>query len=330
MTDAAAQAEAARAAAALFELPGRGVISVEGGDRVRWLDGMVTGDVKGLAAEGPRSGCHALVLTREGRIVAEVHVLARPDRLLAELDRDAISGALAHLGRTLVADDVRLADASAGFARLAVEGPAAADVLAAALGAPLVLAADGAAEVALGARRTLAAAYSLSGLPGIQLLADAGDAAAVREALLAAGAALGLAPAGAEALELLRVEHGVPRFGRELTAEVLPAEARLERAVSETKGCYTGQEVVTRMRSRGRVSHLLVGLRFAAEGVAPGAGLAAGGRAVGSVTSVAASPRFGRIGLGFVRAAAAAPGSELDAGAVRARVVALPFGADGA
>jgi folate-binding protein YgfZ len=326
----AAGYEAARAAAALFELPERGVIAVDGADRVRWLDGMVSGDVKALDAAGPRSGCHALVLTREGRIVAEVRVLARAERLLLELERAALPGTLAHLGRYVVADDVRLADASDAFARLALEGPAAADVLAAALGAPLALADEAVAEVALGGARLLAASWSLSGLPGVQLLPAAADAAAVRDTLLAAGRGRGVAPAGPEVLELLRVEHGVPRFGRELTADVLPAEARLDRAVSETKGCYTGQEVVTRMRSRGRVSHLLVGLRFDAEGAAAGAELRAGGRAVGSVTSVAASPRFGPIGLGFVRAADAAPGSELAAGAVRARVAALPFGAPAA
>jgi folate-binding protein YgfZ len=303
------------------------VIEVRGGDRVRWLDGMLTGDVKALDPAGPRSGCHALVLTREGRIVAEVHALARPDRLLLELERAAVAPALAHLGRYVIADDVELADASDGFARLALEGPAAADALAAALGAPLALAPDAVAEVALGGRPVLAAGYSLSGLPGVQLLAAAADGPAVRAALLAAG---GVAPAGAEALELLRVEQGVPRFGRELGPDVLPAEARLERAVSETKGCYTGQEVVTRMRARGRVSHLLVGLRFEAAGALAGSELRAGARAVGSVTSVAASPRCGAIGLGFVRAADAAPGTELTAGGVRARVAALPFAAPAA
>ena len=327
MTDVRGESEAARGAAALFELPSRGLLEVAGGDRVRWLDGMVSGDVKALAAAGPRSGCYALVLTREGRIVADVHVLARPDRLLLELERAALPGALAHLDRYVVADDVRLADVSGAFARLAVEGPAAADVLAAALGRPLALEPDAAAEVELAGRPALAAAFSLSGLPARQLFVAPEGAEAAGAALLAAGRARGVAAAGADALELLRVEHGVPRFGRELTPEVLPAEARLERAVSETKGCYTGQEVVTRMRSRGRVSHLLVGLRFEAPGVAAGTELRAGERAVGAVTSVADSPRHGPIGLGFVRAAESEPGSGLLAGAVRARVAALPFDA---
>jgi folate-binding protein YgfZ len=326
----AAESAAARAGAALFELPARGVVELHGADRVRWLDGMVSGDVKALSASGPRSGCHALILTREGRIVAEVHVLARPESLLLELERDAVAPALAHLARYVVADDVELADRSDRYDRLALEGPAAAAVLAAAAGAPLALADDAAAEVAIAGRTALAAAYSLSGLPAVQLLAPAGEGPALRDALLAAGRAQGVVAASAETLELLRVEQGVPRYGRELTLDALPAEVRLERAVSETKGCYTGQEVVTRMRSRGRVGHLLVGLRFDAPGAATGAPLRAGGREVGSVTSVAASPRWGAIGLGFVRAADAQPGTALDAEGVAARVSELPFVADAA
>lgn len=147
----------------------------------------------------------------------------------------------------------------------------------------------------------------------------------MRAALLEAGRSLGVAPGTPAELEVLRVEQGVPRQGRELTKDVLPAEARLERAVSETKGCFTGQEVVTRMRSRGRVSHLLVGFRFAGALPAPGSELLAGERSVGSVTSAVLSPRLGAIGLGFVRQGEAEPGNLLRTGEAEARVAALPF-----
>jgi folate-binding protein YgfZ len=313
---------AVRAGAGLFALPERGVAAVRGADRARWLDGMLTNEVEGLAPGGPRSGCHALALTREGRIVAEVHVLARPDALLLELEREALPALLAHLGRFVVADDVVLRDESAAWERFALEGPAAGAVLASALGAVPALHADGVAEATLAGGRVLVAAYSLSGQGGYQLFVPAGAGAAAEASLLAAGAT----PAGADALEVLRVEGGVPRQGRELTQDALPAEARMERAVSESKGCYTGQEVVTRMRSRGRVSHLLVGLRFASPAaVAPGTELRAGERAVGSVTSAVTSPRFGAIGLGFVRRAEAEAEAALRAGDAEARVAGLPF-----
>ena len=313
------------AAARLFSLPERGVLQVTGGDRVRWLDGMLTNDVRSLAAAGPRSGCHALALTREGRIVAELHVLARAEALLLETEREATSELALHLARFVVADDVTVRDASGDWERLALEGPGAPEALAAALGAPLALEPDAWAEASLAGLRVLAAAYSLSGLGGRQLLVPEGEGGAVRAALLEAGRSLGVAPGTPAELEVLRVEQGVPRQGRELTKDVLPAEARLERAVSETKGCFTGQEVVTRMRSRGRVSHLLVGLRFAGALPAPGSELLAGERSVGSVTSAVLSPRLGAIGLGFVRQGEAEPGNLLRTGEAEARVAALPF-----
>jgi tRNA-modifying protein YgfZ len=298
------------AEARLFELPERGVVAVSGADRERWLDGMLTNEVKGIAAGGARSGCYALALTREGRIVAEVHVIARASDLLLELERTAIPGLLAHLAKFVVADDVALRDASGEWVRLALEGARAAALLG------VAPAADGVTELPDGAG--LAAGYSLSGQGGVQLLATPAAAPALRDRLIAAGAV----PGSAEELEVLRIEGGVPRQGRELNAEVLPAEARLERAVSETKGCYTGQEVVTRMRARDRVSHLLVGLRFAGQPLAPGTDLTAEGRAIGNVTSATRSPRLGAIGLGYVRRASAEPGTKLDAGTT---IVPLPF-----
>jgi folate-binding protein YgfZ len=313
---------AARAGARIFALPERGAVLVTGADRVRWLDGMLTCDVRGLDAAGPRSGAYGLALTREGRIVAELHVLARPEALVLELEREAIPLLVAHLSRFVVADDVQLRDASHDWSRLALEGPAAPAVLERALGRALPLEPDAGGEAELAGARALVAAFSLSGLGGRQLFVPPAAAPAVRDALLAAGAT----PGTAADLEELRIEHGVPRQGRELTAEVLPAEARLERAVAETKGCYTGQEVVTRMRSRGRVSHLLVGLRFEAGALpAAGAELRKDGRVVGSVTSAVLSSRLGSIGLGFVRRSEAEPGSELETCGHEARVAPLPF-----
>jgi folate-binding protein YgfZ len=302
----------------IFELAERGVVEVSGSDRARWLDGMLTNEVKGLAPGGARSGCHALALTREGRIVADVHVLARPAALLLELEREAIPALVAHLAKFVVADDVVLRDASDAWRRLALEGAGSAAVLAAALGGELAIAADGVAELPDGAG--LAAGYALAGSGGVQLLVPPAGAAALRERLAAAGAV----PGSAAELETLRIEGGVPRLGRELTTEVLPAEARLERAVSETKGCYTGQEVVTRMRTRDRVSHLLVGLRFDGDLPAAGTELRSAGRAVGNVTSATRSQRLGPIGLGFVRRAESDPGTKLEAGPTPATIVALP------
>jgi aminomethyltransferase len=318
-----------RRSAGLFRLEERGAIEVRGSDAVRWLDGMLTNDVRALRPEGPRSGCHALLLTREGRIVADFRVLALPDRFLLETLREAVPGVIARLDKYVIADDVTLADVSASLARLGLEGPRAPAILAAAAGGAPELEAEAHTALVLGGKEVRVAAFGFSGEAAFQIFAPRPDADAVASALRAAAEGLGaqtLIDADAASLEVLRVEAGIPALGRELDESVLPAEARLESAISPSKGCFTGQEVVTRMRSRGRVNHLLVGLCFAGEVPAPvGTALLADGARVGSVTSAVRSARFGPIGLGFVTRAQAEPGTELRAGDGTARVSALPF-----
>ena len=313
--------------AGLFALAARGLVEVRGGDRVRWLNGMLTNDVAAAAARGTGAGCHALLLTREGRIVADLHVLVRDDALWLETDAGAVETALARLAKYVIADDVTLADRSARFDRLAVEGPGAEHVLAALAGGVPPPAPDGCAELAVGGTPVTVAAFALAGGPGFQLFVPRGRGAEVGAALLAAGARHGLVGAGEEVLERLRVEAGVPRFGRELDESVLPDEARLGQTVSNTKGCYTGQEVVARMRSRGRVSHLLVGLRCA-DARLPALRTPVHdpeGKRVGEVTSAILSPRFGAIALAFVRRPWDAPGTRLRVGGGSAEVTSLPF-----
>lgn len=322
--DAQALAAAVRRGAGLFPLADRGLLEVSGSDRVRWLDGMVSNDVSALEPGAERSGCYALLLTPQGRIVADLRVLLRPESLWLETDAGAVARVVERLERFIVADDVRLSDRSTETARLGLEGPAAEAVLRA-LGAETRLAAGACGEARLAGAEVLVAAYGWSGEPAYQIFCETPAAAAVEAALLEAGRECGLVRAGPEVLEILRIEAGVPRFGRELDEDVLPAEARLERAVSRSKGCYTGQEVVARMESRGRVAHLLVGLRC--EDAPPGAGEAirAGEKRVGEVTSACRSPAAGAIALAYVRRAHAEPGTELAVGGRSARVAPLPF-----
>jgi aminomethyltransferase len=129
-----------------------------------------------------------------------------------------------------------------------------------------------------------------------------------------------------EAWETARIEAGIARYGREFDAETMPAEAGLvERAISFTKGCYPGQEPVARLHYRGHANRGLRGLRFGAEPPAPGSRVMVAGADVGKVTSVAESPRFGRIGLGILRRSVE-EGATGDAGGVAVEVVPLPFG----
>jgi aminomethyltransferase len=325
---AAEQARAVRRGAGLFAPEGRALLEVTGSDRVRWLQGQITNDVAKLASG---QGCYALVLTVKGRIVADLHVLARDDRFWLETGAAALAAVRERLERTIVADDVALADASERFARLALEGPAAARILAAAAGIASPPAPESARELEIAGRPAFAWAFGFTGLPGFQLLLAPDAAAPARAALLAAGSAHGLVEAGPEAREILRVESGVPALGSELHGEVFPAEARvIERAVSFAKGCYTGQEIVERIRSRGNVNYHLVGLRFEADPPAPGSALESDdGRRVGEVTSVARSPEAGAIGLGYLRRELEAPGRVLRSAAGAAHVAALPFVTEG-
>jgi len=314
-------AASVRRGAGLFALADRALLEVTGGDRVRWLQGQISNDVAGLA---PGEGCYATVLTVKGRIVADLHVLAREDRFWLETGAAALDAVRARLERDIVADDVALADASARFARLAVEGAQTGAVLASA--GVAIPKAGGAADARVAGHDVVAWAFGFTNEPACQLLVAPADADAVRAALVAAGAPHGLVEADAATLETLRVESGTPGLGSELDEEVFPAEARLAHAVSTTKGCYTGQEIVERIRSRGAVNYLLVGLRFAGDPPPPGTELHdPSGKRVGEVTSVARSPDAGAIGLAYLRRELDAPGTEVVAGAVAARVAALPF-----
>jgi aminomethyltransferase len=159
----------------------------------------------------------------------------------------------------------------------------------------------------------------------------AGSGETVAKEIEAAGSDSKPISAGPKTLEILRIEAGIPRFGAEIDETVLPAEARLGRAVSQSKGCYVGQEVVARMQAAGRLSHLLVGLAMGEIPVPePGSEISAGGKRVGEVTSSCLSALAGSIALGFVRAAHSATGTKICVAGRPARVAALPFAGPGA
>ena len=322
---------AVRASAGIFRLSDRGLIEVGGGDRVRWLDGMLSNDVTSLRVGGENSGCRATTLTAKGRIVADLHVLVRDASFWLETAATAVPKIIEHFERHLIADDVSLRDLGPSIDRLAVEGRLAERLLECVAGAPLDLAADCCKILRIGETEAVAARYGWSGEVGFQLLLPAGSGEIVAKEMEAAEFGSRSISAGLKTLEILRIEAGIPRFGAEIDETVLPAEARLERAVSQSKGCYVGQEVVARMQAAGRVSHLLVGLAMGEVPIPePGSEISAAGKRVGEVTSSCRSALAGSIALGFVRAAHSATGTELCVGGRSARVAALPFAGPGA
>jgi folate-binding protein YgfZ len=320
------RADAVRSGVGVCRLGERGLIEVSGGDRVRWLDGMLSNDVTSLEMGGENSGCYATTLTAKGRIVADLHVLLCDDAFWLETAASAVQPLIDHFERHLIADDVVLRDISSSVERFSVEGPQSHALLVRASETPLALSLDSCAVVRIAKTDVVTARYGWSGELAFQLLVPTGAGEAVVGAIENAADVRDSIMMGEKTLTVLRIEAGIPLFGAEIDETVLPAEARLGRAVAKSKGCYVGQEVVARMEAAGRVSHLLVGLSLE-DGPLPESGceIWADAKRVGEVTSRCVSERAGAIALAFVRAAHAAPGTRLRVGDRVAEVAELPF-----
>jgi folate-binding protein YgfZ len=315
-----------RSGAGLFVMDDRALLEVRGEDRVRWLDGMISGDVQALEDAESGAGCYATLLTNRGAIVADLHVGRLGEIFVLESRRDQIRKIQETLERFIIADDVTLIDQSRDFEALGLEGPRAAEILESAIGAEPDLSAESWAEFRVEGLPIRVGAFGFSGEEAFQIHVASGDRRAVEQALAAAGNERGLIRGDAAALDVMRIEAGIPLLGAELDETVLPPEARLERAISTSKGCYVGQEIVARLRARGQVNHLLVGLQI--EGETPpdvDTPLLSDGRGTGEVTSSGLSPTFGPIALAFVRREHSEVGTRVEFEGGAARVAALPF-----
>jgi folate-binding protein YgfZ len=313
----ASEDAALRSGTGLVDLSAREVVRVSGPDRVSFLHGMVTQDVRGLAEGAVAS---AALLTAKGAMVSDARVVRRAEDLLLLVEPGFGGPVLEALSRYLISEDAELADASAEFGQLTLVGPRAEGLARDAL--RLAAPTDGELQrFEVEGASGWALPQGLL-LPGVDLLVPAGSLPAIVDRLLAAGAG----PAGFEALEVLRVERGTPRFGADMDEKTIPLEARLERALNYQKGCYIGQEVIARATFRGHMNRHLVGLSFDVP-PAPRSELFRGERRVGWVTSAVESPRFGAIGLGYVHRDVEQPGTALTltGGTGRATVRALPF-----
>lgn len=292
---------ALREGAALIDLSARGKIRVTGEDRVRWLHAMTTNHIAQLE---PGKGCYAFFLNAQGRILADANILCLADHFLLDTEPETRERLYAHLDKYIIADDVTLEDVTREWAAIGLEGPQAGRLLAS-LGAPLPA----------GSHQTapwgawLVARLSASGAEGYWVLAPAAERQAVVERLREAGAV----EADRADVHVVRLEHARPRYGEDLTERFIANEAQVLRAMHFDKGCYLGQEIVERARSRGHLHRLLVPLRIeTTQAPLPGAELTAEGKSAGEVTSADFSPGLGCVvALGYVRDAYARPGAQL-------------------
>lgn len=304
---------ALREGAAWLDLSGRGKIFVRGQDRARLLHALCTNHVQQLA---PGQGCYAFFLNAQGHILADAHVFCFEDYFLLDTEPELASKLYAHIDRYIIADDVTLEEAAPPLATLSVEGPRAAAILSA-LGAG----APGEALAHLRWGTAILARASSTGAEGFLLILPAEEKPAMIAQLERAGAV----PADAGAALVVRLEHGKPRYGDDITEQHLPQETQQLHAVHFNKGCYLGQEIVERIRSRGHVNRLLVRLEMDEAAAPPrGTPLLAEGTPVGEITSAAFSPAMGKVvALAYVRAAHAAPGAILNCAGRLARVAPL-------
>lgn len=310
--------------AALATVAPRGLLVLSGRDRGTYLQGLLTNDTASLK---PGTGCYAAWLTANGRMTTDLHVLESGDTILLDVPAAETAGVAARLDQFIFTEDVQVADVSAELRRLEVHGPEAAGVIAAALGHPAALEELGGwpayrnARVQAGALTVVVARIDQLGVPGFVLYVSAGDAAVLGGLLESAGAA----PVAPEAVEAVRIEAGWPVYGVDMNSEIIPLEAGIEsRAISMTKGCYVGQEIIVRVlhRGHGRVAKRLVGLRIdGSEPVSAGEKLDAGSHEAGWVTSSAQSPALGTIALGYLHRDQAKPGTSVTTASGRAAVV---------
>jgi folate-binding protein YgfZ len=303
--------------AVIRDLSSHGKLVLAGPDRVRFLQGMVTNDVAALA---PGQGCHAAMLTVKGKLLGDLRIYCDPEALFIETDPEATAKIHDALEKHLIADDATVEDRTRALGEVGVWGEGARAAVESIAGPLPELALF--SHVTVGEVR-VAGARDL-GRAGYRLF---GDARALVDQLGRLGGTL----LSDEEAEVLRVEAGEPRYGRDMGEEHLPIESRLDAALSFTKGCYLGQEVIVRATQQGRINRKLMGLRLDGTTAAqPGAKLAHPGRAdAGTITSSVVSPRFGPIALGYVHRTVFAPGTALtvhdSAGDRAATVVELPF-----
>jgi len=325
----------------------RGRIRLTGADRRAYLQGLLTNDIVAL---GPGTGCYAAYLTPQGRMIADMRVFELGDALLVDLESDVAETVRSRWEQFIFTEEVTVEALTASTAQIGVYGPRAASVLASAFSAAGTSGtsreaattggqpspgAETLGSMAMHSNLSLdfqgAAAFVLrgddTGVGGFDIVLPVDRKDAVLDLLTTLGAEA-VAP---EAAEICRIEAGRPRFHVDMDEETIPLEAGIEdRAISQTKGCYVGQEIIIRVlhRGHGRVARRLVGFRFDPSAPTPARGdkVRSTDRDIGAITSAVASPALGApIALGYVHRDYVQPGTQVTVGGSGATVSALPF-----
>jgi len=317
--DPQAEFAALRTGCGAYDLGFRAKISLTGGDRTRWLNGMVTNNLRDLAAA---RGVYAFLLNPQGHILGDLYAYNRGESITVDTDRGQLEKILATFDHYIIMDDVEVANLGEQLTALGIAGPRSQSVLAAAgFAVPEMQPLQLHPITWRGIECTLVRGEDERQV-SYEIWVAPANAAQLWAALLAAGAA----PVGCEALELARIVAGIPTYGVDIRERDLPQETEQARALNFNKGCYVGQEIVERIRSRGAVHRKFSG--FMAEGaaqIAAGAKIVASEKEVGEITSSAFLQSTNKtVALGYIRREVGVPGREVMIGTTRATVIALP------
>jgi folate-binding protein YgfZ len=327
--DSAAEYAAIRSRCGFLDLSHRGLLQLTGADRLSFLQGMLSNDLRLLK---PFEGQYATLLTQQGKVIADVRVLCSLNSFYLDFWENLRDRVIEHLNRYLVADEVEIADRSDEYATLSVQGPQSEALLQKLFrinelpAEPMqhaMVNLDGTAICVVRANHT--------GESGFDLIAPKGDLRKLAAQLSESGKPISAAWVGEDAHKVLRVEAGIPRYGVDFSDDNLLLEVGIENSYSYTKGCYLGQEVVERIRSRGHVNKKLCGLLLAGPDLASaGDPVQADGKEVGRITSSVISPQLKRpIALAYLNKDYWTAGTALSIArgnaTISATVTALPF-----
>ena len=340
-TDPISEHHAVRNSVGIADVSYRGRHQLTGDDRAKFLHRIISNDVESLSTG---QGTYATLLTHRGKIIADLNVYVLEEIITIDTAPETTENVFTELDKYIIADDVELSDVTAETGAIAVHGPKSSELVQSVLGLSdvanlqerqnCVREADALFKNAIFCVRT-----DTTGEIGYTLYTAATELEPLWKTLMAEGTPFNVQPIGWNALESLRIEAGIPRYGTELTDAVIPLEAELEHAIDFEKGCYIGQEIVARMKYRGHPNRLLRGIEIDGSPTAqdncklqPNAPVFNSDKEVGWVTSTTFAPTLAKeIALGYVRIAVTEPGSrvqiETSDGRINATVVQLPFSA---
>jgi len=311
-----------RETVALLDKNYRAYLALSGPDRVRFLNAILTNNIKDLKAG---QGIVSLFLNPQGRIQAEIETYAEEQRLLCASFAEIREKLIPALDHYIIMDDVTLTDETARYGTLALEGPRAAETVKRLASVDLITLAELEwRESSVGAIPCRIVRRSPSGHASAEFVCEQIHLQQLWKLLRDAAQSAGGGPVGYTALNSLRLESGIPWFGYDFGDKQIPHEAGLEKShISYTKGCYTGQEIVERVRSRGQVNRVRALFHTSlSELPKPETPIVFNGKEIGYVTRAARSPQLQSIlAMGYIRREQSTEGSEVEIGGARAKVI---------